>query len=393
MAPEGAKVAALLHAVENVADHLTHFNLFFMPDFTRPAYATRAWHPRVVERFTTGSGSAQRAAVAARAALLHIVGLLGGKWPHTLAIQPGGVTRAPGLRDLVRIGASLRAFRRYLEQTLFGAPVEAFAALETPDWSTGDAGLFLEIAQDLDLAALGRGGGRYMSFGAYPLADGPMLPRGLWQNGAAGPVPLDAIAEDISHAWMIGETAHPAQGQTVADTAMRDSAYSWCKAPRLEGRPVEVGALARQVIDGHPLALAEAQQGGGVRARVLGRLLEIARTQVLLEELVASIRHEARFMDNAPLPREGAGAGLVEAARGALGHWVRIEKGRIAQYQIIAPTTWNFGPRDSEGAPGPVEAALQGAPVTEQEAAAGDTPLAVQHVVRSFDPCMVCTVH
>jgi hydrogenase large subunit len=81
--------------------------------------------------------------------------------------------------------------------------------------------------------------------------------------------------------------------------------------------------------------------------------------------------------------------GLVEAARGALGHWLRVERGRIAQYQIIAPTSWNFSPRDAAGQPGPLEAALVDAPVRPGET----TPVAVQHIVRSFDPCMVCTVH
>ncbi|MEZ5720447.1 MAG: nickel-dependent hydrogenase large subunit [Paracoccaceae bacterium] len=86
------------------------------------------------------------------------------------------------------------------------------------------------------------------------------------------------------------------------------------------------------------------------------------------------------------LPKDGAGVGLVEAARGALGHWLRIEGGRIAAYQIIAPTTWNFGPRDAAGTPGPVEA-LVGARACER------APVSVQHILRSFDPCMVCTVH
>lgn len=95
-APAGADAAALIHAAENAADHLTHFHLFFMPDFARPAYAARPWHSRAVDRFTAMEGGAQRTAVAARAELLHVMGLLAGKWPHTLAIQPGGVTRAPG---------------------------------------------------------------------------------------------------------------------------------------------------------------------------------------------------------------------------------------------------------------------------------------------------------
>ena len=89
------------------------------------------------------------------------------------------------------------------------------------------------------------------------------------------------------------------------------------------------------------------------------------------------------------MPDQASGVGLVEAARGSLGHWLRIERGRIAGYQIIAPTTWNFSPRDAAGVPGALEQALVGLPVGEGER----VPLAVQHVVRSFDPCMVCTVH
>ncbi len=392
-APQGALIAAVLHAVENVCDHITHFNLFFGADFARPAYAGRPWHDRAVARFTAMEGSAMRACVEARAQVLHIVGLLGGKWPHTLAIQPGGVTRAPTARDRIRMGSTLTAFRRYLEAEIFGAPVEAFAALSSAqavrDWSTGDAGLFMEIAADLDLATAGPGPGRYMSFGAYPTDDGRVFGPGLWVDGGLAPLDPGLIREDLSHAWMLGEDAHPEAGQTVPDEMMRAPGYSWCKAPRLGGRTVETGAFARQVVDGHAAALELARDGGGVLARIAGRLLEIARTQILMEQWVAAIRPEARFMDQVTLPENGIGAGLVEAARGSLGHWLRIEDGRIANYQIIAPTTWNFSPRDAQGTPGPVEQALVGAAVSAGE----ETPLSVQHIVRSFDPCMVCTVH
>ena len=391
--PQGAQMAALIHAVENTCDHLTHFYLFFMPDFTRPAYAGHDWHAGVMQRFTAMQGSGARAAVEARAKLMHILGLMAGKWPHTLAIQPGGVTRRPTAAEKARILSTLRGFRRFLAAELFGTDPEEFIALTTQgallDWTRGDAGLFLRAAAQLDLARMGQGAGRYLSFGAYPLAEGFGFARGLWQAGRPGDVALDAITEDLSHAWMLGPRAHPAQGLTEPDEAMRETAYSWCKAPRLAGQAVECGALARQVIDGHPLARDLAAQGGGVLARVGARLLEIARTQLLMEALAQGIDPQEAFMIQGDIPAQGAGAGLVEAARGALGHWLRIEGGRIASYQIIAPTTWNFSPRDETGQPGPLEAALVGAEVRPGE----QTPLTVQHIVRSFDPCMVCTVH
>ena len=389
---QGALAAAILHGVENLADHVTHFALFFMPDFARPAYQGRDWHAEAVNRFTAMQGSAARRLVEARARLLHIAGILGGKWPHTLAIQPGGVTKAPDARDRVRIIATLRSFRRALEETIFAAPVEDFAALATLSdleaWSSGDAGLFLRIARDLGLAGLGQGPGRYLSYGAYPLEGGRASRQGVLTGGVPGPFDPAQVTEDLSHAWMLGETAHPARGRTVPDEDMREAAYSWCKAPRLGGRVVEVGALARQAVDGHPLALVLAAEGG-VRARVAARLLEIARTQLWLENWAQALDPGARFLDPFELPRHGEGVGLVEAARGSLGHWLRIENHRIAGYQIVAPTTWNFSPRDGAGVPGALEAALVGARVGEGE----ETPLSVQHIVRSFDPCMVCTVH
>ncbi|MGH1416988.1 MAG: nickel-dependent hydrogenase large subunit [Pelagimonas sp.] len=392
-APQGALVTALLHGIENLSDHLTHFNLFFCADFARPAYRDRTWHERAVARFTAMEGSATRECIEARAQLLHIVGLLGGKWPHTLAIQPGGVTRAPSLRDKMRILASLTAFRRYLERVMFGAPVEAFASLSSAEavtgWDTGDVGLFMEIAADLNLGHMGDGPGRYMSFGAYPIGETRAFAAGIWDAGTLRPLETSGIREDLSHAWMLGKSAHPAKGTTIPDEDMREEAYSWCKAPRLDGQTIETGAFARQVIDAHPAALDMAQKASTVLSRVAGRLLEIARTQIMLEDWAKAIQPDAHFIDNFDAPHSGTGEGLVEAARGALGHWIDIQDGRIESYQIIAPTTWNFSPRDANGLPGPVEAALVGAPVGEQE----NTPLSVQHIVRSFDPCMVCTVH
>ena len=80
---------------------------------------------------------------------------------------------------------------------------------------------------------------------------------------------------------------------------------------------------------------------------------------------------------------------MVEAARGALGHWLTIRDGEIANYQIVPPRTWSFSPRDGAGVAGPLEGALEGV----EAGARGAKAAVVQHVVRSFDPCMVCTAH
>ena len=115
--------------------------------------------------------------------------------------------------------------------------------------------------------------------------------------------------------------------------------------------------------------------------------LELALVLPAMEGWVQALQPGEPFCSHGDLPDDATGAGFVEAARGSLGHWLSIRRGRIDRYQIIAPTTWNFSPRDSQARPGPLEQALVGLPAGE-----GALPT-VQHVVRSFDPCMVCTVH
>jgi len=391
--PNGRIARNLAHAVENLADHFTHFHLFFMPDFARAEYAARPWHARAAARFRALKGSASAEAMPARTAFLSMLGTLAGKWPHTLSIQPGGSARAIEASEKIRLHALLRDFRRHVETTLFNDALEAVAALDSAAalvrWAAekprGDFGLFLEIADDLALEQLGRGIGRFMSYGNYPQERGLLLPNGVW-DGRLRALDAQAISEDLSHAWMAGETRHPAQGLTQpADD--KAGGYTWCKAPRLAGLPMETGALARQMVAGHPLARDLVLRGGGsVRSRVVARLLELALILPHMEQWVKQIVPGEPFCTQGEMPREAAGVGLVEAARGSLGHWITVAGGRIANYQIISPTTWNFSPRDSDGTPGPLEQALVGTPV-------GEGNVAVQHVVRSFDPCMVCTVH
>ena len=139
------------------------------------------------------------------------------------------------------------------------------------------------------------------------------------------------------------------EGVTIPDTEMQDG-YTWCKAPRLASDVVEVGALARQIVNGHPLIKSlVAESGGNVRNRIVARLLELALVVVEMENWVKAVRPEEPFYHLMSMPDEAEGAGMKEAARGSLGHWLRIKNGRILNYQIIAPTTWNFSPRDSQG--------------------------------------------
>lgn len=397
----GALTRNIVLGTENVADHLTHFYLFFMPDFARPIYAGAPWFEEVERDFKAVSGLAARDVLPARAAFLHIMGQLAGHWPHTLGLQPGGTTHAVDAAGQSRVLAILATFRRVLEARLFGDRLEAVAELasaaDLATWSAKPAparahfGTFLRIAEKLGLAQLGRAGNVFMSFGAYEVEGAHAFRRGVWSKGKVSALDASKITEDNASAWLVQSEAalHPSRGATVTNLDV-PGAYTWCKAPRLGGRVVEVGALARQVVDGHPLIVDLVQaSGGNVATRVIARLVEVARLMMALETWTRALRPGEPYFTQKAMPDEATGAGLIEAARGALGHWLTIKNGRIANYQIVAPTTWNFSPRDRDGAPGACEQALVGAPVQQGER----DPVAVQHIVRSFDPCMVCTVH
>ncbi len=397
--PDNGRIAAnLMLAAENIADHMTHFYLYFMPDFARAEYRDRPWFAETETRFKAMAGTAAAEMLPARAAFMRTMGIIAGKWPHTLALQPGGSSRPLQASEKIRLRRILREFRGFLEATLFGDALEAVAALDTVDglaaWGEAhgdsDCGRFLAIANSLSLQELGRAGDLFMSYGSYPQQEGRMFPAGLW-DGAAAALDVAAIREDVRHAWYAeAETPQqPASGATLP-LAEKAGAYSWCKAPRYDGRVVEVGALARQVVAGHPLARAfAAGHGGNVLSRVVMRLVEIARVLPEMERWVEALAPGEPYCMVGEMPDGAQGVGLLEAARGSLGHWLTISRGRIHNYQIIAPTTWNFSPRDAQGQPGALEQALVGMAASED----GATPAAVQHVVRSFDPCMVCTVH
>ena len=396
--PNGRIAANLTLAAENLADHLTHFYLFFMPDFARAEYQSRRWHHGAAERFRATSGAAAAELLSARARFMQVMGLLAGKWPHTLAVQPGGSTRPLAESEIFRLHRILRDFRSFLERTTFAARLEEVAALDgrtaLDAWRErdggGDLGAFLRIADDLELWTIGRAATRFLSYGCYALDEGKLLPAGVWHDGAVAAFDAAAITEDTACAWYAatGEPQHPADGGTLP-VADKEGAYSWCKAQRLAGAVVETGALARQLVAGHPLLRDIATDGGSVAARVVARLVEVAMVLPQMEAWLDELKPGEPWCIGAQPAAETAGIGLVEAARGSLGHWLTVRRGRIHNYQIIAPTTWNFSPRDAGGQPGALEQALVGLPAWPD----GALPAVIHHVVRSFDPCMVCTVY
>ena len=174
------------------------------------------------------------------------------------------------------------------------------------------------------------------------------------------------------------------------------------KAPRYNGQVYEVGPLARMVVNylaGNEVVkglvdsvLSHFTAGPQVLFSVLGRhvarALECKYIADSMADWVLELESGGPVFVGYEIPEEASGVGLTGAPRGALGHWVRIENKKIASYQCVVPTTWNASPRDGQGQPGPMEQALAGVKVADEE-----NPLEVMRVVHSFDLCLACAVH
>ena len=288
-----------------------------------------------------------------------------------------------------------------------------------------------------DWGAQGEGLGNFMTYGDFPekgMSDPStfLIPPGvILDRNLSAIQPLDLHAEDqiqefVAHSWYdysggkqrglhpyLGETnLHYTGPKPPYKNLNVDESYSWLKSPRWRGKAVEVGPLARvlmlyakghaqtrELVDFTLKKLDVPVQAlystlGRTAARTLETKVIADSMQLWYDNLIANIKSgdlrtfNETLWDPSSWPREAKGAGYMEAPRGALGHWIVIRDGKIANYQAVVPSTWNAGPRDPQGQEGAYEAALKGHAVLDAK-----QPIEILRTIHSFDPCLACAVH
>jgi len=296
-----------------------------------------------------------------------LAALWAGKIPMAQSITPGGVTQAPSVDKIASTIWRIRQLKEFIN-SVYVPDVEALGKAYE------------------DYFKIGTGYGNLLSFGVFPQnADHSELffKRGRITSGNELDVDPAKIYEDIRFSKYTDESPrrHPGQGVTSPD-AHKENAYSWVKAPRYDEIPHEVGPLARMAING------DYGKGVSVMDRHVARAYEARKIAAAMEGWAMQLKPGEPMLTTYELPAESEGMGLTEAPRGALGHWIKIEKKKISRYQCVVPSTWNCSPRDNNRQYGPLEKALIGTPVAD-----ADNPIEVARVVRSFDPCLACAVH
>jgi hydrogenase large subunit len=355
------------------------------------------------DRLNPGDGDGYTAALEKQRVLLQAFTEFGGKAPHPLTYAPGGVAATPDEETVADVRKTGKTLNEWLGPTdAIPATLEAvrdrdFDAVEYP--GLGDLLSILIGASDVGAGHGGQGPGNFYANGMFT-NHGPdqLFRRGIYRDGSLS-VPsreelVQNITEDTAYSWYTKESGgSPSEAPPPKPEPEKPEAYTWGKAPRYNGDAMETGPLARLIVaDLDPHDLRSKLGGASDRSSTLNRL--IARVQELLlvrdalDDWLAALDTEGTF--SAPWSDDftADGVGLWGASRGALSHWVSVEDGEITQYQIISPTLWNLGPRDSNDKPSILEQALVGMPVDNY-----DDPIDVMRAIRSFDPCLGCAVH
>lgn len=422
--PNGQLVRCLIQGIHQISDHILHFYHLAALDYVDVARATEgldgdaiAANPGLASlqgflaRGELGpfvpryEGDYRLPAEVNRQVCLHylqalevrrrgheMVAVLGGKIPHSVGVVPGGAVFQPTVDKVAALLWRFKEVKQFVDQVYL------------PD--------VLQVAEKYsDYFTIGSGCRKLLSYGAYETLQGKLFKEGLVngvpssdQVGWWADFDPDQITEEVTSSWyQVDElgSQNPHQGET-APLPDREGGYSWIKSPRYGGEVREVGPLAHvlanyaagdaatvKLVD---WALATLKAPMEALYSVMGRHLARALATKLIADQVEgwllALDPESPVYQEYQIPEEGWGMGLTEAARGALGHWIRIRGGKIANYQCVVPTTWNASPQDWLGQPGPIEQALIGAPVEDP-----DNPWEVVRIIRSFDPCIACAVH
>lgn len=400
---------------ETLQSDLRQTFLFFTADFCHSKYADQDLYSTILNAFEPFAGRIHLETLDRSRQVVEIVAILGGQWPHSSYMMPGGVTTPLTVRRILDCRSVLDKTIRWFEKSVLGGKLDKWLGLQSAaefwEWleqdshQSGALGLFTRFSRAIGLHQIGFGTDHMLSYGSYCDPDhwGPnveprhLLKAGFYNGDSKQVSPFDqaAVSEHVRYSWFQPYTGglHPFHGETKPDYDNSGDRYTWSKAPRYQDRVVQTGPLADLMIDGDPLirSLHEAE-GGNTWLRQFARLRRASQSLSLMTQTLDELARHVNEPTFRAFPKDketdGEGFGLVTAARGALGHWVRLRDGQVDHYQIVTPTAWNASPKDSQGLHGHWESSLLGLSLDNPE-----DPVEVGHIVRSHDPCLVCTVH
>jgi hydrogenase large subunit len=365
-------IREFVHGCEYLQNHIRHFYQYTIPDFVRgpeihPLYTVSHGDFRLPKELNDKLAQHYLASLEYSSLAHEMLAVLGGKVPHNHGIFVGGITSELDAAKLMTLKSTLSSIRDFVENVM------------VPDaYTIGQ--YYPEYYQ------LGKGHGNLMTYGVfnYPEAYSIYYTKpGVYINGTAYQFDPGLIYEEVGKSWYISENVqNKPLSSPLEEDPYKAEAYTWVKAPRYNGLPMEVGPLARMFISGNYT------RGISAMDRTVARALEAKKITEILTNVLELVPSYTPNQSQYQMPDVASGMGLIDTTRGSLGHWLSIEGKKIKDYGIITPTSWNLSPEDSKGIKGTIEAVLLGTPIADINA-----PVEIGRIVRSFDPCISCATH
>jgi hydrogenase large subunit len=363
----------LTHGFEFIQNHLRQFYLFTVPGFVKmpdiSPLSPQEYTDFRIPRNLNEKLVKDYAASVDYSRLAHEgLATLGGKAPHNHGIFVGGVTVNINSYNLSQVKSIIIQIKDFINNSMM-EDMEIISRYY-PDYFEKGASY-----------------PNFMSYGLFDRYNDPditYVKPGVIVKGKSYPFDPNKITENIQNAWYTSgmPTEKPGIEDLEEVNISKPGAYTFVKAPRYEGLPMEVGPLARLILTG------EYTSGNSCMDRNIARVLETKKIIGIMEKLTERIELKPNNQRPYEIPDRALGVGLVDTTRGSLGHWVQIEDKVIKYYDIITPSSWNLSPIDSKGLYGVGERALIGSKINNVE-----EPVELGRIIRSFDPCVSCATH
>ncbi len=382
----------LIQGANYLQSHILHFYHLAGQDFIQgpntPPFAPRFEDPDLrLDSKTNQVGVDQYLeALDVRRTCHEMVALFAGRMPHLHGVMPGGVSEIPSKEKITEYAARFKGVRKFVEEKYI--PI-----------------VYLVASAYKNLSTFGQGNRNCLSYGVFPTNDDNTefyFKPGAYYNGKDQSFDIKRVTEQMKYSWFKEQKS----GNTLTDMnaipdLKKETGYSFCKAPRYDGQPMEVGPMARMWISNReisPTGQKLLKQYFNVTAKnfrdlgedlafsLMGRhIARVEETWHLLDIVETNLKQvkfdEPTFVEIS-LPQEGFGFGLTEAPRGSLVHYIKTSEGLIDDYQLLPATLWNMSPRDDNDVRGPIEEALIGVPLVGEQ----NSPVNVSRLIRSVDP-------
>ena len=177
------RIRNLALMTEHIQSDVRHGVLMFAVDFVNPAYASHPLFEEAVKRYHPFKGDLVVEVIKKTKKVLEIVAILGGQWPHSSFMVPGGIASHPGSNDIFQCSYLLEIYKKWYEDAVLGCTLERWREVrnladleawleESYAHRNSHLGFYIRFTRKIGLDKIGKGYGNFLSYGSLDIPEG-----------------------------------------------------------------------------------------------------------------------------------------------------------------------------------------------------------------------------